>query len=148
MSKPQGLMAPPGGGDENKDPIEEIVTWLSLSLPCSQSLLRVFARFRLTRAPGWDDFWIVIALASFHPAHLSVVFNVTDLVTLAFQCRLHSLDRCRRTRRQWETYILLGTTTAVECHPMEQHCPNSWYHVLLNSKAGSRNSSHEAFEPN
>lgn len=118
MSKPQGLMGPPGG-DENKGPIVKIVTWVFTITVLLTVLLRLFARFRLTRTPGWDDFWIVIAMASFHPAHISVVSYITDLVTLALQSRLHSLDRCRRTRRQWKTYILFGTTTTVKCHPMK-----------------------------
>ena len=52
----------PSGGDQNQGPTVEIVTWLFTSIALITVLLRLFTRFRLTRNPGWDDFWIVLAM--------------------------------------------------------------------------------------
>ena len=50
------------GGDQNKGPVVETVTWVFTSLALITVFLRLLTRLRITRNPGWDDFWIVLAM--------------------------------------------------------------------------------------
>ena len=61
MSYSPPLPVPPGG-DQNQGPTVETVTWLFTSIALITVFLRLFTRFRLTRNPGWDDFWIALAM--------------------------------------------------------------------------------------
>ena len=54
----------PVGGDQNQGPVVEIVTWVFTSLALITVFLRLLTRLRLTRNPGWDDFWIVLGMVS------------------------------------------------------------------------------------
>ena len=61
---PRATPPVPAGGDQNKGITVEIVTWVFTSLALITVFLRLFTRLRLTRTPGWDDFWIVLGMVS------------------------------------------------------------------------------------
>ncbi|KAL6721939.1 hypothetical protein ACLMJK_001044 [Lecanora helva] len=59
---PQPPNVIPVGGDHDKGPSIEAVIWIFTSIALLTAVSRVFSRLKLTRNPGWDDFWIVIAM--------------------------------------------------------------------------------------
>ena len=54
--------SPPAGGDHNKGPSIEIIIWVFTSIAIVTFISRVYGRIALTKNPGWDDFWMVIAM--------------------------------------------------------------------------------------
>ncbi|MCJ1389800.1 hypothetical protein MMC18_002657 [Xylographa bjoerkii] len=58
----QAPAGPPPGGDQNQGPTVEIVCWLFTALALITVFLRLLVRLRITHNPGWDDFWIVLAM--------------------------------------------------------------------------------------
>jgi len=56
--------SPPPDGDQNQGPLVEAVTWVFTALALITVFLRLLVRLRLTHNPGWDDFWIVLAMVT------------------------------------------------------------------------------------
>lgn len=61
MSHSPALPVPPGG-DQNQGHTVEMVTWVFTSIALVTVFLRLLTRLRLTRNPGWDDFWVTLAM--------------------------------------------------------------------------------------
>ncbi|KAL8748001.1 MAG: hypothetical protein Q9190_000213 [Brigantiaea leucoxantha] len=53
---------PPPGGDQNEGPTVLAVMWTLTTVALIVFCLRIYGRLLLTRNPGWDDFWMVVAV--------------------------------------------------------------------------------------
>ena len=99
MSESSTLPAPPGG-DQNRGPTVEIVTWIFTSIALITVFLRLLTRLRITRNPGWDDFWIGLAMVgvAINIAHQALNLRHTDS-----QPYLLNTYHFRYQRWKWET---------------------------------------------
>ncbi len=137
MSQPPALKVPTDG-DRNQGPTVEVVTWVFTSIALITVLLRLFTRLRLTRNPGWDDFWIVIAMVNVTVPGSSPTETLT-IPHLVFQFNLrHSRRDCGR-KWQWQTPILPRAAPTIERHQVEQHRFYSGDLSILSPEAGRCN---------
>ena len=100
MSESPTSPAPPGG-DQNRGPTVEIVTWVFTSVALITVFLRLLTRLRITRNPGWDDFWIGLAMVAIDvttSADQALILHHSDS-----QPHLLNSRCCRYQRRKWKT---------------------------------------------
>ena len=100
MSESPTSPAPPGG-DQNRGPTVEIVTWVFTSVALITVFLRLLTRLRITRNPGWDDFWIGLAMVAIDvttSADQALILHHSDS-----QPHLLNSRCCRYQRRKRKT---------------------------------------------